>query len=187
MSISFSSKISSLRREKNITQKAAADALGISQALLSHYEKGIRECNLDFVVKTAVFYDVTADYLLGLSENKHGSTDMFDLTEIQSDNQVKTKTLLRTFMYLLKTAVDENELTELFFNDYFSLSIEKFLSLTKNSDPKLNRLCDIAIDGIKVPKLKIQTDSDDNLPLYLKTVDEHAKKLISEEVNKIIK
>ena len=59
MSISFATKISTLRREKNITQKVAAEELGISQALLSHYEKGIRECNLSFVAKAALYYNVS--------------------------------------------------------------------------------------------------------------------------------
>ena len=54
-----------LREEKGLSQKKAANDLGISQPLLSHYEKGIRECGLDFVVKAADYYDVSCDYLLG--------------------------------------------------------------------------------------------------------------------------
>ena len=46
----FSRIITLLRKERGITQKQAAQDLGVSQALLSHYEKGIRECGLDFVV-----------------------------------------------------------------------------------------------------------------------------------------
>ena len=42
-----------LRKEKAISQKKAATDLGISQALLSHYEKGIRECGLDVLVRVA--------------------------------------------------------------------------------------------------------------------------------------
>lgn len=61
-----------LRKEKGISQKEAASALKVSQALLSHYEKGIRECGLDFLVRTAEFYDVSADYLLGLSPERSG-------------------------------------------------------------------------------------------------------------------
>ncbi|MEG2143892.1 MAG: helix-turn-helix transcriptional regulator [Oscillospiraceae bacterium] len=61
-----------LRREKNISQKQVALELGISQALLSHYEKGIRECGLDFVVKAADYYDVSCDYLLGRSADRSG-------------------------------------------------------------------------------------------------------------------
>lgn len=60
-----------LRRKKGITQKQAALSLGISQALLSHYENGVRECGLDFLVKAADFYQVSCDYLMG-REKKEG-------------------------------------------------------------------------------------------------------------------
>ena len=43
----FNRIIKLLRKERGITQKQAAEDLGVSQALLSHYEKGIRECGLD--------------------------------------------------------------------------------------------------------------------------------------------
>lgn len=63
-----------LRKEKGISQKQAAMDLGISQALLSHYEKGIRECGLAFLVRTADYYDVPCDYLLGRSADRTGAT-----------------------------------------------------------------------------------------------------------------
>ena len=62
--------ITLLRKEKNLSQKQAAQELGISQALLSHYEKGVRECGLDFVIKAADFYNVSCDYLLGRSAER---------------------------------------------------------------------------------------------------------------------
>ncbi len=65
MNASFHVTLSALRKERKITQKQAAADLGISQALLSHYEKGIRECGLDFLVRAADYYKVTTDYLLG--------------------------------------------------------------------------------------------------------------------------
>lgn len=71
-----------LRKERGISQKQAASELGISQALLSHYEKGIRECGLDFVVRTANFYEVSCDYLLGRSPERTGATlSLADLPE----------------------------------------------------------------------------------------------------------
>lgn len=51
MNSDFPMIISMLRRERRLSQKQVAADLGISQALLSHYEKGIRECGLDFLVK----------------------------------------------------------------------------------------------------------------------------------------
>jgi transcriptional regulator with XRE-family HTH domain len=64
--------ITLLRKERGLSQKSVAESLGVSQALLSHYEKGIRECGLDFVVKIADFYGVSSDYLLGRAANPSG-------------------------------------------------------------------------------------------------------------------
>lgn len=74
MASQFSRIITLLRKERSITQKKAAEELGVSQALLSHYEKGIRECGLEFVVKVAQYYGVSCDYLLGLSADRSGLT-----------------------------------------------------------------------------------------------------------------
>ena len=38
-----------------------------------HYEKGIRECGLDFVVRVADYYGVSCDYLLGRSADRTGA------------------------------------------------------------------------------------------------------------------
>ena len=53
LSPEFSRTLSLLRQEKGVSQRKAAGALGISQALLSHYENGIREPGLAFVVKAS--------------------------------------------------------------------------------------------------------------------------------------
>ena len=51
MNPNFPRTLSLLRQERGISQRMAAQDLGISQALLSHYENGIREPGLSFVVK----------------------------------------------------------------------------------------------------------------------------------------
>ncbi len=78
MNSDFPRIITLLRKERGISQKNAASALGISQALLSHYEKGIRECGLDFLVKTADYYNVSCDYLLGRSPEPAGKTISYE-------------------------------------------------------------------------------------------------------------
>ena len=67
---SFSETMCALRRERGLTQRAAAAELQISQALLSHYENGAREPGLAFVCRVCEYYGVTADYLLGRSESR---------------------------------------------------------------------------------------------------------------------
>ncbi len=71
---SFHRVLTLLRKERGISQKEAAASLKISQALLSHYERGIRECGLEFVVRVADFYGVSCDYLLGRTADKSGAT-----------------------------------------------------------------------------------------------------------------
>ena len=65
MNPDFSTILSNLRRESSLSQKKAADDLGISQALLSHYENGVREPKLEFIVRACDYYGVSTDYILG--------------------------------------------------------------------------------------------------------------------------
>jgi len=73
--------ITFLRKERGLSQKQVAGDMGISQALLSHYEKGIRECGLDFLVKTAEYYGVSTDYLLGRTVQRNFTADPFEAAE----------------------------------------------------------------------------------------------------------
>jgi transcriptional regulator with XRE-family HTH domain len=67
MSDGFPQILSRLRKERRLNQRTAASALHISQALLSHYENGLREPGLGFVDAACRYYGVSADYLLGRS------------------------------------------------------------------------------------------------------------------------
>lgn len=73
MDRTFSQTLSTLRRERNISQRKAAADLGISQALLSHYENGTREPGLAFVCRVCDYYKVSADYLLCRTERPNGA------------------------------------------------------------------------------------------------------------------
>lgn len=118
----FSEVLSRLRKERGISQKKAATDLGISQALLSHYEKGIRECGLDFVIKCSEYYNVTTDYLLGVSENRNGvTTDYFG-----SEEDGESLALLTcAAKQLLDTAVAASSGTNSgkFVSDYYMLAL----------------------------------------------------------------
>jgi len=70
----FPRTLSLLRKEKHISQRQAAAELGVSQAVLSHYENGVREPGLEFVAKAADFYRVTTDFLLGRTMSREDYT-----------------------------------------------------------------------------------------------------------------
>ncbi|WP_369299085.1 helix-turn-helix domain-containing protein [uncultured Neglectibacter sp.] len=78
-----------LRRERGYSQKMVAADLGISQALLSHYEKGIRECGLDFVLRVADYYDVSCDYLLGRTLHRSGA--VLAIQDVPTENAPRPK------------------------------------------------------------------------------------------------
>ena len=71
-----------LRQEKGVSQRKAAAELGVSQALLSHYENGVREPGLNFVTKACDYYNVSADLHAGPDHERDGaiivSEDLYD-------------------------------------------------------------------------------------------------------------
>lgn len=95
MNHDFPRIITLLRKERGLSQKEAAAGLGISQALLSHYETGKRECSLDFVVTAADYYRVSCDYLLGRTTERTGATiAITDLPDAESRSQIMSRELL---------------------------------------------------------------------------------------------
>ncbi len=114
--------ITFLRKERGLSQKQVAQDLGISQALLSHYEKGIRECGLDFLVKTADYYEVSTDYLLGRTVQRKPASvsaddipDSDEIRHLQGNmiNQVNRKLIMNTttVIFDLLAQLGEKKLT----------------------------------------------------------------------------
>ena len=62
--------IRNLRIDRGYTQKQIGEYLGISQNTYSQYEIGILNYPVEVIVKLALFYNVSADYLLGLTSEK---------------------------------------------------------------------------------------------------------------------
>lgn len=59
-----------LREDKDLTQQAIADICNVSDATVGHWENFKRDMRIDCIVKLCKFYDVSADYVLGLSNCK---------------------------------------------------------------------------------------------------------------------
>ena len=91
----FSRTLSLLRQERGVSQRTAAGALGISQALLSHYENGIRSPAW-LRVRACDYYGVSADFLLGRTLTRDGTTiapeELYDLSD-EKDNSMRGSVL----------------------------------------------------------------------------------------------
>ena len=113
MNPDFSRSLSLLRQEKGISQRQAAKDLGISQALLSHYENGIREPGLAFVSKACDYYNVSADFLLGRTLSRDGTT-IFDVDTLPDASQDKDNVLHGSVMATLSKKLLVNSVSVLF-------------------------------------------------------------------------
>lgn len=63
-------------RKKNETQQQLAEALGVSRSLVKAWETGIRRIQIDDLLKLAEHFNVTTDYLLGLTTVKNTDADL---------------------------------------------------------------------------------------------------------------
>lgn len=68
------------RKEYRLTQKDVAEFLGIDNKSYQYHESNGR-LSADFLAKIATRYNVSADYLLGLSDNPHGNPDFRHIYE----------------------------------------------------------------------------------------------------------
>ena len=58
-----------LRKERGLLQKDIADFLNISKSAYGYYEQGRNEPDIQTIVKLSEFYNVSADYILELTDN----------------------------------------------------------------------------------------------------------------------
>ena len=61
-------RIKELRIEKKLSQAALAKQIGVSQKAIDYWERGINEPKASYIIALHKFFDVSSDYLLGISE-----------------------------------------------------------------------------------------------------------------------
>lgn len=75
------SRIKSLREKRGLIQERLATELGITQQMLGKYEKNTDIIKVDILKKLAKYFNVTTDYLLGLSDVKRNLTGQIRVNE----------------------------------------------------------------------------------------------------------
>ncbi|NLZ45929.1 MAG: helix-turn-helix transcriptional regulator [Clostridiales bacterium] len=68
----FIRKIKYLRKERGLNQQQVANELSVTQATVSKLENGQIEPSINILRKIAMFFNVSCDYLLGISPDKSG-------------------------------------------------------------------------------------------------------------------
>lgn len=110
----FAQRLVRLREDRGITQQTLADDLKITRQSLSLYEKAERTINIDLLVKIANYFDVSTDYLMGLSNNKNEKKNMDDITigEAAKNTEILTGLNHNTISKLLNLNMNQKQYIE---------------------------------------------------------------------------
>lgn len=76
------SRIKELRKKRGLMQQRLASELGITQQMLSKYERDVTLIKVDVLKKIAKYFNVTTDYLLGVSDVKRDLQRQMIMNEI---------------------------------------------------------------------------------------------------------
>ena len=70
LSFKYINRIRALREDSDYTQEYVASYLGTSQTMYARYERGANELPIHHLIQLCKLYNVSSDYILGLSSNK---------------------------------------------------------------------------------------------------------------------
>jgi len=70
MNTNYIKRLRDLREDHDKTQQEIADILGTSQTMYARYERGANELPIHHLITLCRFYNVSADYILGLNEKE---------------------------------------------------------------------------------------------------------------------
>ena len=113
------SRIKQLRENRGLIQEILASELGITQQMLSKYERDVLCIKVDVLMKIAEYFNVTTDYLLGISEVKRdlqGQMKMnktldtyYDLIEIYKGLDEYDQELVWSIMQTVKKTCEKRK------------------------------------------------------------------------------
>ena len=69
--MNYAERMRNLRQDNDLSQKKVADMLRVAQTTYSQYELEKRPMPIDYLIALCKFYNVSADYMLGLSNRKN--------------------------------------------------------------------------------------------------------------------
>lgn len=114
----FAERLKQLRKEKELTIEQLADKLGSAKSTISRYENGLREPKGDILKLLTDFFDVSLDYLVGVSDIRTPKKTMdskeFDASTKKVSKEIETiaahlegKNFTPKRMKMLKRYIDD--------------------------------------------------------------------------------
>lgn len=113
------SRIKQLRQKRGVIQEILAAKLGITQQMLSKYERDITLIKVDILKKIAAYFNVTTDYLLGVSDVKRDIKGQmkvnetldayYDLVEVYKDLDPYDQEMMWSIIQTVKKTSDKRK------------------------------------------------------------------------------
>ncbi len=113
------SRIKQLRQKRGVIQEILAAELGITQQMLSKYERDITLIKVDILKKIAAYFNVTTDYLLGVSDVKRDIKGQmkvnetldayYDLVEVYKDLDPYDQEMIWSIIQTVKKISDKRK------------------------------------------------------------------------------
>ena len=99
-------RLKSLRLEKDLYRSDIAKIIGVTTSAHSFYENGKRDMSTDIVIKLSKFFDVSVDYLLGISDERRSSNEnnqeFIDFYENYKELEDDDKDILKAMFEAIK-------------------------------------------------------------------------------------
>lgn len=93
----FGCRLKTLRLEKKLSQAKLAQALGLSANTISQYENGKRFPDQKGIITICRYFNISADYLFGLSDQKRQTNDILKGSPLNEKQQNAISDLLLAF------------------------------------------------------------------------------------------
>lgn len=169
----FDNRLIKLREEMKKTKKEVADALGMPYNTYSNYESNLREPNSAVLIKIADFYNVSTDYLLGLSNIKSVDTDVQTACKVTGLSEENVRLLSKFDMhkdiinYFLGASTEEQDAKDL-------TIMSSNNNIFYNMIYEIYEYCKCLVNARKYLTLRQKTDDEINKglsPINMKTID----------------
>lgn len=90
-------KIKQLRQEAKMTQPELADKIGVSRSAVASYENNTRQPSFVILRRISYVFNVTTDYLLNDSDNKHSTIDKINVEGLSPEQRAIVVSIVDNF------------------------------------------------------------------------------------------
>lgn len=102
----LAARLIELREERGLTQQELADKLNITRQSLSLYERAERTINIDLLLEISKVFDVSADYLLGVSGNKTTDDNIQNICKYTGISEETVRKISKEYDSNLRNVLD---------------------------------------------------------------------------------